>query len=38
VNVNNAKYFAYQNYNGRQRLLQFEKYGPTIKFGAKVNF
>lgn len=38
VNVNNAKYFAYQNYNGRQRLLQFEKYGPTVKFGAKVNF
>ncbi|GLS99221.1 TonB-dependent receptor [Sphingobium jiangsuense] len=38
VNVNNAKYFAYQNYNGRRRLLQFEKYGPTIKFGAKVSF
>ncbi|TNE42253.1 MAG: TonB-dependent receptor [Sphingomonadales bacterium] len=38
VNVNNAKYFAYQNYSGRQRLLQFEKYGPTVKFGAKVNF
>lgn len=38
VNVNNAKYFAYQNYDGRQRLLQFEKYGPTIKAGVKVNF
>ncbi|MGE4429825.1 MAG: TonB-dependent receptor, partial [Sphingobium sp.] len=38
VNVNNAKYFAYQNFNSRRRLLQFEKYGPTVKFGAKVNF
>lgn len=38
VNINNAKYFAYQNYNGRQRLLQYEEYGPTVKFGAKVNF
>lgn len=38
VNVNNAKYFAYQNYNGRQRLLQYEEYGPTVKFGAKVTF
>ncbi|MEX6724663.1 TonB-dependent receptor [Parapedomonas caeni] len=38
VNVNNAKYFAYQNYNGRQRLLQYEKYGPTVKVGARVTF
>ncbi|MDD3800108.1 MAG: TonB-dependent receptor, partial [Novosphingobium sp.] len=38
VNVNNAKYFAYQNYENRKRLLQFEKYGPTVKFGAKVTF
>lgn len=38
VNVNNAKYFAYENYNSRQRLLQFEKYGPTFKFGARVSF
>jgi len=38
VNLNNAKYFAYQNFEGRQRLLQFEKYGPTFKFGVKANF
>ncbi|MGD9810062.1 MAG: TonB-dependent receptor [Sphingobium sp.] len=38
ININNAKYFAYQNLAGAQRLLQFEKYGPTFKFGAKVNF
>ena len=38
INVNNAKYFAYQNFENRKRLLQFEEYGPTVKFGAKVNF
>tara|TARA_R110000782_G_scaffold78276_2_gene154905 strand:+ start:52695 stop:55523 length:2829 start_codon:yes stop_codon:yes gene_type:complete len=38
VNVNNAKYFAYQNFNSRKRLLQYEEYGPTVKFGAKVTF
>ena len=38
ININNAKYFAYQNFAGAQRLLQFEKYGPTFKFGARMNF
>ncbi|MBD3728974.1 MAG: TonB-dependent receptor [Sphingomonadales bacterium] len=38
INVNNAKYFAYQTYNGRQRLLQYEEYGPTVKFGLKATF
>ncbi|MEN7538616.1 TonB-dependent receptor [Aurantiacibacter flavus] len=38
INVNNAKYFAYQSYAGRERLLQYEEYGSTVKFGAKVNF
>ncbi|WP_137679942.1 TonB-dependent receptor [Aurantiacibacter suaedae] len=38
INVNNAKFFAYQNFDSRQRLLQFEEYGSTVKFGAKVNF
>ncbi|MEZ5694074.1 MAG: TonB-dependent receptor [Altererythrobacter sp.] len=38
INVNNAKYFAYQNFDSRQRLLQYEEYGPTVKFGAKINF
>lgn len=38
VNVNNAKYFAYQNLNNARRLLQFEEYGSTVKFGARVTF
>uniref|UniRef100_UPI00241FCADC TonB-dependent receptor domain-containing protein n=1 Tax=Sphingobium xenophagum TaxID=121428 RepID=UPI00241FCADC len=38
VNVNNAKYFAYQNFNGNKRLLQFEEYNWTVKFGMAVNF
>tara|TARA_R110000772_G_scaffold73771_1_gene161102 strand:+ start:207 stop:2138 length:1932 start_codon:yes stop_codon:yes gene_type:complete len=38
VNINNAKYFAYQNFETRKRLLQYEEYGSTFKFGAKVNF
>ena len=38
VNVNNAKYFAYQNFAGAKRLLQYEEYGPSVKFGARVTF
>ncbi len=38
VNVNNAKYYAYQNFAGAQRLLQYEEYGSTVKFGARVSF
>ncbi|MCJ2189188.1 TonB-dependent receptor [Novosphingobium beihaiensis] len=38
ININNAKYYAYQNFGGAQRLLQFEKYGPTYKFGVKASF
>ncbi|WP_067732267.1 TonB-dependent receptor [Novosphingobium naphthalenivorans] len=38
ININNAKYYAYENYAGAKRLLQFEKYGPTYKFGVKANF
>ncbi len=38
INVNDAKYFAYQNFEGAQRLLQYEVYGPTVKFGAKLSF
>jgi TonB-dependent receptor len=38
ININNAKYYAYENYAGARRLLQFEKYGPTYKFGVKANF
>lgn len=38
VNVNNAKYYAYQNYNDRQRLLQYEEYNWTVKFGVAASF
>ena len=38
ININNAKYFAYQNFAGAKRLLQFEKYGPTVKLGARLSF
>ncbi len=38
VNINNAKYYAYNTYGGRQNLLQYEEYNWTMKFGAKVNF
>jgi len=38
VNINNAKYFAYNNYGGRRNLLQFEEYNWTMKAGAKVTF
>jgi TonB-dependent receptor len=38
VNVNNAKYYAYQDFAGAKRLLQYEEYGSTVKFGARVSF
>ncbi len=38
VNINNAKYFAYNNYGGRRNLYQYEEYSWTMKFGARVNF
>lgn len=38
VNVNNAKYFAYQDFVGAKRVLQYEEYGSTFKFGARVTF
>ena len=36
ININNAKYFAYQNFGGARRNLQYEEYGSTFKFGAKI--
>lgn len=36
ININNAKFVAYQNFDSRQRLRQYEEYGSTFKFGAKV--
>ncbi|HEX7853729.1 MAG TPA: TonB-dependent receptor [Sphingobium sp.] len=38
VNVTNAPYFAYQNFAGSRRLLQYEQYNWTIKFGATTSF
>lgn len=38
VNINNAKYVAYRNGPGSRRLLQYEEYGPTVKFGLRANF
>lgn len=38
VNINNAKYFAYNTVGGRRNLYQYEEYGWTMKFGARVNF
>ncbi|WP_086607221.1 TonB-dependent receptor [Erythrobacter donghaensis] len=38
INVNDAKYFAFQNFNDRRRLLQYEAYGSTFKFGVRANF
>jgi hypothetical protein len=38
VNVNNAKYTAFQRGPSRDRLLQFEEYRMTAKFGVKANF
>lgn len=38
VNLNNATYTAYQNGPSRKRLLQYEEYSWTAKFGIRVNY
>jgi TonB-dependent receptor len=38
VNINNAKYVAYQNAPVSRRLLQYEEYSYTLKFGIRGNF
>ncbi len=38
VNVTDAPYFAYQNFAGAKRLLQYEKYSWTAKFGVSASF
>lgn len=38
VNVTDAPYFAYQQFEGRRRLLQYEDYSWTAKFGVAANF
>lgn len=38
VNVTDEPYFAYQNFGGSRRLLQYEEYSWTGKFGVKATF
>ena len=38
VNINDAKYFAYNTLGGRQNLQQYERYNWTMKFGARLTF
>ncbi len=38
INLNNAKYFAYNTVGSRRNLLQYEEYSWTMKGGVKVNF
>jgi len=38
VNVTDAPYYAYQNFEGAKRILQYEKYSWTAKFGVSAAF
>ncbi|MGP1282732.1 MAG: TonB-dependent receptor [Parasphingopyxis sp.] len=38
INITDEPYFAYQNFNGSRRLLQYEEYSWTMKFGARMRF
>ncbi len=38
VNINNAKYFAYNMLGGQRNLYQYEEYNWTMKAGVRVNF
>ena len=38
VNILDEPYTAYQRYEGRDRLLQYEEYGLTAKFGVRASF
>ncbi|WP_299328617.1 TonB-dependent receptor [Parasphingopyxis sp.] len=38
INITDEPYFAYQNFNGSRRLLQYEEYNWTMKFGARLRF
>ena len=38
VNINNAKYFAYNNLGGTKNLYQYEEYNWTMKAGLRVTF
>ncbi|HWK42480.1 MAG TPA: TonB-dependent receptor [Croceibacterium sp.] len=38
VNVLDEPFLAYQDYEGRHRLLQYDELGRTVKFGVKATF
>lgn len=38
VNINNAKYFAYNRLGSRRNLYQYEEYSWTMKGGVRVTF
>ena len=38
VNINNAKYYAYNNFGGQRNPYQFEEYSWTMKGGVRVTF
>jgi len=38
VNIFDEPYTAYQRFGGADRLLQYEEYGITVKFGVKATF
>ena len=38
INVTDAPYYAYQNYAGARRVLQYEQYNWTAKFGVSASF
>jgi TonB-dependent receptor len=38
INATNEPYFAYQNFAGAKRLLQYEEYNWTAKFGVSASF
>lgn len=38
VNINDAKYFAYNNLGGRQNIYQYEEYSWTMKGGVRLTF
>lgn len=38
INITDEPFFAYQNFGGQRRLLQYEEYSWTMKFGARLRF
>ncbi|WP_373487286.1 TonB-dependent receptor, partial [Blastomonas sp.] len=38
INIGDRPFFAFQNFNNRRRLLQYEEYSFTLKFGISATF